>query len=116
MLGRLADRPWGGEGRFADLEMDPVAPLRLDLAREGLDLHHLERLDVSHAGGEVDAAGVVHFGKIIAGAHPRISAVALKKPAAAFAIPGRRATRAAPRSTIGNPRASHRAAPRRGRP
>ncbi len=52
-LRRLDDRARGREVGLADLEVDHVAALGLDLAREGLDLHHLEGLDVRHARGDV---------------------------------------------------------------
>jgi hypothetical protein len=35
--------------------VDHVVAARLDLARERLDLHHLERLDVRHPGGGAQA-------------------------------------------------------------
>ena len=61
-LRRLDDGPRRGEVRLADLEVDHVAPLRLDLASEGLDFHHLEGLDMSHSCRESNLIGeVVHF-------------------------------------------------------
>jgi hypothetical protein len=66
-LGRVDHGLRRAEVGLADLEVDHVVPARLDLAGESLDLHHLERLDVSHPHRTC-------HGRIIAGARPRISA------------------------------------------
>jgi hypothetical protein len=61
LLRRIDDRLRRAEIGLADLQVDHVPALRLHLARECLDLHHLEGLDMGHAGREVQApCRVVH--------------------------------------------------------
>jgi hypothetical protein len=47
-----------GEVGLADFQVHHVPAGRLELAREGLDLHHLERRDPRHARGDAQPPGV----------------------------------------------------------